>query len=55
MADPLTETDRFSTGFALPTLSLAHREIIRFLRQRSRVIGALATPILIWIFLGSGM
>lgn len=55
MAEPLTQTDRFWTGFALPALSLAHREIIRFLRQRSRVIGALATPILIWIFLGSGM
>lgn len=55
MAEPLTQTDRFSTGFALPALSLAQREITRFLRQRSRVIGALATPILIWIFLGSGM
>ena len=55
MAEALSQTNSFSTGFALPALSLAHREIIRFLRQRSRVIGALATPILIWIFMGSGM
>lgn len=55
MAESIAQADRFSTGFVLPALSLAHREIVRFLRQRSRVIGALATPILIWIFLGSGM
>ena len=53
MAEQLPQTDRFSTGFALPALSLAHREVIRFLRQRSRVIGALATPILRWIFLAA--
>jgi len=54
-ADSHWLADRFSTRFALPAVSLAHREVLRFLRQRSRVIGALATPILIWVFLGSGM
>jgi ABC-2 type transport system permease protein len=30
------------------------REIIRFVRQRSRVIGAFAQPLLFWVLLGSG-
>ena len=33
---------------------LAGREIVRFFRQRSRVIGALAQPIVFWFVLGSG-
>jgi ABC-2 type transport system permease protein len=43
------------TGFAHPALSLARRELIRFLRQRHRVIGALATPIVFWLLIGAGM
>ncbi len=39
---------------ALATASLAQRELVRFLRQRSRVIGAFATPLVFWIALGSG-
>jgi ABC-2 type transport system permease protein len=38
-----------------PALSLCHRELIRFLRQRHRIIGALATPILFWLLIGGGM
>jgi ABC-2 type transport system permease protein len=30
------------------------REIIRFLRQRSRVVGAFAQPLLFWVLLGGG-
>ena len=30
------------------------REIVRFLRQRSRVVGAFAQPLLFWILLGGG-
>ena len=30
------------------------REIIRFLRQRSRVVGAVAQPLLFWVLLGGG-
>ncbi len=37
-----------------PTITLWQREIIRFYRQRSRIVGALATPILFWLLLGSG-
>lgn len=40
---------------ALPAVSLWRREVVRFLRQRSRIIGALATPIVFWLLLGSGL
>ena len=35
-------------------MTLASREWLRFLRQRNRVIGALATPVLFWLLLGGG-
>jgi ABC-2 type transport system permease protein len=38
-----------------PALSLARRELVRFLRQRSRVIGALVTPIVFWLLIGFGV
>src|SRR5882757_6100065 len=42
-------------GLLRPALSLAHRELVRFLRQRHRIIGALATPIVFWLLIGGGM
>jgi ABC-2 type transport system permease protein len=42
-------------GLALPALSLCQRELVRFLRQRHRVIGAFATPIVFWLLIGGGM
>ena len=42
-------------GLMLPALSLARREWVRFLRQRHRVIGALATPVVFWLLIGGGM
>lgn len=38
----------------MPAWSLFRREIVRFLRQRGRVMGALGTPVLFWLVLGSG-
>src|SRR3954465_11614454 len=38
-----------------PALSLCHRELVRFLRQRHRIIGALATPFVFWLLVGAGM
>lgn len=35
--------------------SLCTRELKGFFRQRSRVVGALLTPVLIWVMLGMGM
>src|SRR5882672_4718270 len=41
-------------GIVLPSLSLWWREIVRFYRMRSRVIGVIASPLLFWIVIGSG-
>jgi ABC-2 type transport system permease protein len=43
------------TSTLSPTLALAQRELVRFLRQRNRVIGAFATPIVFWLLIGMGM
>ena len=40
--------------FLLPLFSLWKREVVRFFRQPSRVIGALGTPLIFWFFIGSG-
>jgi ABC-2 type transport system permease protein len=44
-----------TTQTIAPALSLCWRELVRFLRQRNRIIGALATPILFWLLIGVGM
>src|SRR4051794_32182939 len=41
-AAPTVTADRTNTPLLLPALSLARRELVRFLRQRNRIIGALA-------------
>ena len=41
-------------GTFLPSISLWWREIVRFYRQRSRVIGVIASPLLFWVVIGSG-
>src|SRR6266511_505142 len=44
------------SGFRLlPAVSLCQRELVRFLRQRHRIVGALATPIVFWLLVGAGM
>lgn len=43
------------SSFFLPMMSLWWREMVRFTRQRSRVIGMVATPLLFWLFIGSGL
>jgi ABC-2 type transport system permease protein len=37
-----------------PIVTLAFREIVRFYRDRGRVIGSLASPLVFWLVLGSG-
>jgi ABC-2 type transport system permease protein len=39
----------------LPVGTLCWREIIRFVRQRSRVTGAFAQPLVFWLLLGGGL
>jgi ABC-2 type transport system permease protein len=41
-------------GTLIPTVSLWWREIVRFYRQPSRVVGVIASPVLFWVVIGSG-
>ncbi len=41
-------------AFWLPVASLWWRELVRFYRQRSRVIGVLGSPLVFWLVVGSG-
>ena len=38
----------------LPAYTLWLREVVRFYRQRARVVGVIASPILFWVAIGSG-
>ena len=43
-----------SSGVLLPAFTLWWRETVRFYRQRSRVIGVIASPLVLWLVIGSG-
>jgi ABC-2 type transport system permease protein len=43
-----------SAGVLLPAFTLWWRELVRFYRQRSRVIGVIASPLVFWLVIGSG-
>jgi ABC-2 type transport system permease protein len=48
---PLAPT---SAGIVLPAFTLWWRELLRFYRQRSRVVGVIASPLVFWLVIGSG-
>lgn len=43
------------SGAARCVYTLAKREWVRFVRQRNRVFGALAQPVLFWLIFGAGL
>jgi ABC-2 type transport system permease protein len=43
-----------SVGIWIPAYTLWLREIVRFYRQKARVVGVIASPLLFWFVLGSG-
>jgi ABC-2 type transport system permease protein len=51
LARPATQK---SAGLILPAFTLWWREIVRFYRQTTRVIGVLASPLVFWLVIGSG-
>ncbi len=51
---PATATAPASAGILLPAFTLWWREIVRFYRQRARVVGVILSPLLFWIVIGSG-
>jgi len=38
----------------LPAFTLWWREVVRFYRQRTRVVGVIASPLVFWLVIGSG-
>jgi len=43
-----------SAGVWLSAFTLWWREIVRFYRQKARVVGVLASPLVFWVVIGSG-
>src|SRR3989454_6505984 len=43
-----------SNELLLPAFTLWWREIVRFYRQRTRIIGVIASPLVFWLVIGSG-
>ena len=43
-----------SNSLLLPAFTLWWRECVRFYRQRSRVVGVIASPLVFWLVIGSG-
>src|SRR3954451_18372573 len=41
-------------SFILPAATLWQRELVRFWRQKSRVLGVVASPLVFWLIIGSG-
>ena len=50
----LTRQATPTKGAALPAFTLWWREVVRFYRQRTRVIGVIASPLVFWLVIGSG-
>lgn len=42
-------------GLVLPVMTLCWREVVRFGRQRSRLVGAFVQPLVFWLLLGGGL
>jgi ABC-2 type transport system permease protein len=51
----MSSTTTVRSSWGLAAWSLAQREVVRFLRQRSRLIGALAQPMIFWVLFGTGL
>jgi ABC-2 type transport system permease protein len=41
-------------GAVTPSISLWKREVVRFYRQKARVVGVILSPLLFWVVIGSG-
>src|SRR5690348_15457635 len=49
-----TKRERPLNSFLLPAITLWQRELIRFWRTKSRVIGVVASPLVFWLIIGYG-
>jgi ABC-2 type transport system permease protein len=46
--------ERELNSFLLPAVTLWQRELVRFWRQKSRVLGVVASPLVFWLLIGYG-
>lgn len=44
-----------NAGMLPAVLALASRELVRFFRQRTRIVGAIGQPIIFWVLFGAGL
>lgn len=51
---PTRPKTSLSSSLWIPAYSLWRRELVRFYRQKARVVGVIASPLLFWLVLGSG-
>src|SRR4051795_9677794 len=49
-----TRRERPLNSFLLPAVTLWQRELIRFWRTKTRVIGVVASPLVFWLIIGYG-
>ena len=42
------------SSFFLPAATLWQRELLRFWRQKSRILGVVASPLVFWLLIGYG-
>jgi ABC-2 type transport system permease protein len=55
-AAPLVATERVDRGVAGSVIrALVGRDLRRFFRQRSRIVGSIAQPLILWAVLGAGL
>jgi len=52
---PIPAATPATTGVFLPAFTLWWRELVRFYRQKARVVGVIASPLLFWVVIGSGI
>ena len=52
---PTSSTRRSRSPVLAPAMALWHRDMVRFWRQRSRVLSSVLSPLLFWVLLGSGL
>jgi len=52
---PASRADAPVPSIGLAVLTLWQRELVHFTRHRSRVLGALGTPLVFWLLIGSGI
>ena len=54
VATPVQASGIKQDELLLPAFTLWWREVVRFYRQRARVVGVIASPIVFWLVIGSG-